>query len=148
MNEDKYLFKKLPETYYYEFFSEGPTGKIKKAVRYSLIETVPYATYNLAFGDWNNELQDINDLITTNNQDTSKVLATVADTIIDFTTDLPGVYIFVQGSTDSRTRLYQMGIATFWKEINLIFIVIAYYKGEWVSFETGKNFEAFLIKRK
>ena len=41
----------MPEEYYYEFFSEGPKGKIKKVVRYRLIEAYPNKVYNLGFGD-------------------------------------------------------------------------------------------------
>ena len=33
MKEEKYSFNKLPEEFYYEFFSEGPKGTIKKVVR-------------------------------------------------------------------------------------------------------------------
>jgi hypothetical protein len=36
----------------YEFYSEGPQGRIKKIVRYRRIENDPI-TYNLAFGDEN-----------------------------------------------------------------------------------------------
>jgi hypothetical protein len=41
-----------------------------------------------------------------------------------------------------------MGIAAFWQEIGPIFELVAYYQGEWRPFEKGKNYEAFLIKRK
>jgi hypothetical protein len=148
MDEDKYSFNRLPDEYYYDFFSEGPKGKIKKVVRYRLIEEHPNKVYNLGFGDWDESQEDVNDKIATNNRDKQKVLATVADTIIDFTTHHPDSLVFAQGSTSARTRLYQMGIASFWQEINSLFIVIAYRNNDWEPFEKGKNYEAFLIKRK
>jgi hypothetical protein len=148
MKEEKYSFNRLPEEYYYEFFSEGPKGNIKKIVRYRLIEEAPNRIYNLGFGDWDDELEDVNDKIATNNKDRQKVLVTVADTVLDFTKYNPGASVFAQGSTAARTRLYQMGIAAFLAEIGADFTVLAYYNGEWESFEKGRNYEAFLIKRK
>lgn len=55
MKEEKYSFNKLPEEFYYEFFSEGPKGTIKKVVRYRLIQEHPSRIYNIGFGDWNEE---------------------------------------------------------------------------------------------
>ena len=148
MKEEKYSYKKLAEEHYYEFFSEGPKGKIKKVVRYRLIHVFPNRIYNLGFGDWSEELGDVDDTVATNNKDRQKVLATVADTVLDFTKNHPDAFIFAQGSTPSRTRLYQMGIGSFFDEIGALFSVNAYYNGDWQSFEKGRNYEAFLIRRK
>src|ERR1700722_184182 len=148
MKEDKYEYHKIPEEYYYEFFSEGPKGTIKKLVRYKLISDSPDHVFNLSFGDWNEETFDADDSITTNNKDRQKVLATVADTVLDFTLLRPKAFIFAQGSTLSRTRLYQMGICAFWEEIGCLFRVIGYVDEEWTPFRKGVNFQAFLIKRK
>lgn len=68
----------------YEFYSEGPKGRIKKIVRYQKINEKPIV-YNLAFGDEDEETGRINDTSVTNNRDSDMVLATVAGTIIDFT---------------------------------------------------------------
>jgi hypothetical protein len=148
MKEDKYEYIKIPEEFYYEFFSEGPKGKIKKLVRYKLISETPDVIFNLSFGDWIEETFDADDSITTNNKDRQKVLATIADTILDFTQLHPEAFIFAQGSTLSRTRLYQMGISAFWEEIGSLFRVIGYVNGEWKPFRKGINYQAFLIKRK
>ena len=122
MNEETYSFTKEPEIFYYEFFSEGPKGKVKKVVRYRLLEEFPNLIYNLGFGDWDNKQGNMNDRVVTNNHDRQKVLATVADTVIDFTKCHSNVFIFAQGSTSARTRLYQMGIASFWNEIAPLFL--------------------------
>lgn len=148
MKEERYNFNKLAEEHYYEFFSEGPKGKIKKVIRYSLIQKSPNRIFNLGFGDWNEEKEEVNDKIATNNQDRQKVLATVAATVLDFTNAHSDAFIFAQGSTPARTRLYQMGISAFWGEIGPLFSITAYYNGEWQPFEKGINYEAFLITRK
>ena len=48
----------------YEFTSEGPRGKILKAVIYGQIEE---DLFNLAFGDWDAKLQKIDDTNRSNN---------------------------------------------------------------------------------
>jgi hypothetical protein len=148
MKEDKYEYKKIAEEFYYEFFSEGPKGKIKKIVRYKLISESPDNIFNLSFGDWNEKTFDADDSITTDNKDRQKVLATVGDTVLDFTQLHPEAFIFAQGSTLSRTRLYQMGISAFWEEIGSLFRVIGYVNEQWKPFRKGINYQAFLIKRK
>jgi hypothetical protein len=91
----------------YEFFSEGPKGSIKKIVRFTSIDK---NIFNLAFGDLIEATGKINDIVVTNNNDSHKVLATVAATVHDFTIQYPKAIIFAKGSTHSRTRLYRMGI--------------------------------------
>lgn len=149
MANDKYIYLKVPEEYYYEFYSEGPKGIVKKLVRYSLIQEFPYKIYNLGFGDWNETNKDVDDLVTTNNNDSQKVLATVADTVVDFLNNQPHAAVFAQGSTASRTRLYQMNILSYLGKINKApYIIQGYLDGNWQSFEKGINFDAFIIRRK
>jgi hypothetical protein len=149
MAEDRYPYLKIPEEYYYEFYSEGPKGNIKKIVRYSLIQEKPYKIYNLGFGDWDETENDVDDMVNTNNQDRQRVLATVADTVMDFLKNHPKASVFAKGSTKSRTRLYQMNIAAFWDEISdASFIVKGYLNKVWQPFQKGINFEAFIIRKK
>ncbi|HEY8970362.1 MAG TPA: hypothetical protein VIM64_14760, partial [Puia sp.] len=91
----------------YDFISEGPRGNIAKAVFYGHIKE---GIFNLAFGDWNPELDKIDDSIRSNNGDRDKILATVAATAIDFTNKFPNAVIYTEGSTPARTRLYQIAI--------------------------------------
>lgn len=148
MADEKYSFSKVPEEHYYEFYSNGPKGVIKKVVRYSLIQEHPYKVFNLGFGDWDKERQDVDDQINTNNDDRQKVLATVAETVVDFLVVYPHAVIFAEGSTASRTRLYQMNILSYWKEIKQgSYIVQGYVNGSWQPFEKGINFEAFIIRK-
>jgi hypothetical protein len=131
----------------YEFYSEGPKGRVKKAIIYQKVQEDPII-YNLGFGDIDSETGSINDLATTNNQDRDKVLATVADTINVFCDHYGDHFIYVTGSTRSRTRLYQMSIARLWSDITLNFIVYGVQKGNAVVFEKNVNYDGFLVKRK
>jgi hypothetical protein len=148
MQQEKYPFVRGEEFYHYEFFSEGPKGKIKKVVRYTLVQAYPVKIYNLGFGDLIEGENEIDDEVITDNKDGQKVLSTVAATVIDFTTNNPGVFVFAKGSTDVRTRLYQMGITSILNEVSEWFAILGFADEEWQTFEKGKNYEAFLVKRK
>ena len=105
--------------------------------------------FNLAFGDWNEAKKQINDRAITNNHDRNKILATVASTVLVFIKQFPDAMIYAQGSTSSRTRLYQMGIFSNWKKINEVLDVYGYEQGKgWQRFSKNVNYEAFLVKRK
>jgi len=106
MDFESYPITRVPENYFYEFFSQGPKGLIKKVVQYHRIEEWDEMIFNLAFGDWNEQTRRIDDKIKSNNSDREKVLATVAATVIQFTDDHPEAIIYIEGSTPARTRLY------------------------------------------
>jgi len=120
-------------------------GRIRKVILY---EKLGDDFFNLGFGDWNEELQQTDDSSRTNNGDRDKVLATVAFTALDFTNQFPTARIAVEGSTPARTRLYQMGIADNLMEINENFEINGLLDGRMELFQRGRNYEAFLIKRK
>jgi hypothetical protein len=128
----------------YEFSSIGPKGRIKKVVRFSQITTY---VFNLAFGDLDEETGEIGDIIVSNNNDSRKVLATVAATVHDFTLQYPDSWIVAKGSSLARTRLYRMGIANHWKEISVGFEVFGLKQGSWEPFEMRRDYEAFLVRR-
>ena len=75
---------------------KGPRGTIKKVVRFSQISA---NAFNLAFGDLDEKTGDISDTVVTNNDDSRKVLATVAATVYDFSLQYPGVWIVAKGRT-------------------------------------------------
>jgi hypothetical protein len=83
-----------------------------------------------------------------NNNDTNKILFTVGHTVLEFVSHFPNTNILIAGSTNSRTRLYQMAINQNIKEIDKLFDIDALKNGHWEKFKAGKNFEAFLVKRK
>lgn len=148
MQLEIYPFIKRNETYYYEFYSEGPKGKIKKVVEFYRLQEYEQKVFNLSFGDWNENTNEVSDRNTSNNSDRDKVLATVAATVIEFIKNHPEAIIFVTGSTVSRTRLYQMGIAKVWNEINSLFEIQGYLNDTWWTFQKGVNYSAFLLKAK
>ncbi|GHB59619.1 DUF6934 family protein [Persicitalea jodogahamensis] len=147
MNQPKYLYKSEEFLRTFEFTSEGNRGRIRKMVQYT--DTGTENIYNLAFGDYDEETQEINDLSITNNGDSLKVLATVASTIYAFTEKYPEAWIFATGSTAVRTRLYRMGITNNLAEICKDFKVFGLTVSEnsWEQFIIGDDYEAFLITR-
>jgi hypothetical protein len=145
MNYPKYPIVVNDDLLTYEFYSEGLRGRIKKTVIYTQIEG---NLFNLGFGDWNEDTQRLDDSSRTNNGDRDKVLATVAATAIDFTDKIQNARIFVEGSTTARTRLYQMGISHNLLEINLKFEIQGFFINHWEVLQPGRNYDAFLIRRK
>jgi hypothetical protein len=147
MNHSKYLYKSEPFLRVYEFTSEGNQGLVKKMVQFT--DTGTNHVYNLAFGDYCDETNSINDLSVTNNGDSLKVLATVASTVYAFLDKYPNAWVFATGSTSARTRLYRMGITNNLLEIKINFEVFGYNELEvWEEFIAGKDYEAFLITKK
>jgi hypothetical protein len=133
----------------YDFYSEGPKGRIRKLVTFTKIPNVEPPLYNLAFGDQNPISGGIDDNTVTNNQDRDIVLATVANTIVEFCYYYGNHYIYAKGSTASRTRLYQMSIAGLWKEISEDFEVYGLKDEDWSEFKpNGINYDTFLFKCK
>jgi hypothetical protein len=129
----------------FEFASEGPNGKIAKLIRFD--KTDVERVYNLAFGDKSRSNQ-IDDQAISNNGDTQKVLATVARAVEIFTSKYPSSWIYAKGSTQSRTRLYQMGINRYLSDILEDFAVLGLTDGEWKKFQRGVIYDAFLVTRK
>jgi hypothetical protein len=84
MNLDKYSLVSSADHKFYEFYSEGPKGCIKKVVHYQTLSRWRDNIYNLAFGDWIENAKKVNDKIITNNNDRQKILATVASIVLDF----------------------------------------------------------------
>ncbi len=145
MNLEKYSVVTDDDHITYEFLREGTKGTIKKVVFYQELEE---NIFNLAFGNWNEKEQRINDKVRSNNSDRDKVLATVASTVIDFIKHHPDAVLLAQGSTPARTRLYQMGILKNLDEIGRLFNVIDFTGGTWEPFSEGKNYEEFALKAK
>jgi hypothetical protein len=75
-------------------------------------------------------------------------LITIASIIYDFTSAYVDAAVFIQGTTPSRTRRYQIGINKFWFQINPLFEIMGLKNDEWSTFHTNENYEAFLGYRK
>jgi hypothetical protein len=130
----------------FDFFSHGPQGTIAKIIQFHLTETPNL--YNLSFGDLNPTNGDMDDRSRSNNGDHEIVLATIVSAVIMFTVRNPNAWIYAKGSTLSRTRLYQMGIARYRERAIFEFHILAKTQHHWEEFNPGKNYLAFLVFRR
>ena len=148
MHIDKYEYSKNEASLVFQFESVGPNGNILKVVQFTPHNSNGVTYFNLGFGDWNEQERRINDLSVTNNNDREKVLATVAATVIEFLDKFPDMMVYAQGSTLSRTRLYQIGISANYDEIAPLLNVYGFINGQWEEFKRNRNYEAFLVSLK
>ena len=147
MKYPRYEYSADNELNLFEFDSIGNKGKITKIVQYTEMSIKGY--YNLGFGDLDIETREINDEIITNNGDGQKVLATVVSTMYSFTGNNPEAYIYATGSTESRTRLYRMGITNNLEELKKDFYVFGLRNDEeFEPFIVGEDYLGFLVTRK
>jgi len=147
MKHPKYEYKANEDLHFYEFTSIGKNGEVKKIVEHSRMNIEGF--YNLGFGDYDEEKQEINDKVVTNNGDSLKVLATVASTVYAFTDKYPNAHIFATGSTEVRTRLYRMGITNNLVEIQKDFHVFGMRHDEiFEEFIVGEDYIGFLIRKR
>jgi hypothetical protein len=130
----------------FEFTSDGPKGRILKLVQFT--STNQINLYNLAFGNKNLETGEIDDLAISNNGDSEKVLASVVAAIEVFTDRYPNAFVYATGSTKSRTRLYRMGISKFFENAENHFDIYGQIGPDLEKFALGKDYDAFVVKRK
>ena len=105
--------------------------------------------YNLGFGDKDPQSGYIDDLSITNNNDSQKVLATVARTLYVFTEQYPDAIVFAMGSTVARTRLYRMGITNNLAAIEEDFDIFGLTMDEeWEPFRKNVTYHGFSVRRK
>ncbi len=146
MIEDRYLLESSSDWMSFEFKSIGPKGIIAKVVEYREINVKGY--YILGFGDKDPQTGYISDLIVTNNNDSKKVLATVARTLYLFTDRYPDAVVIATGSTEARTRLYRMGITNNLVAIEQDFQVLGLTDKAWEPFRKNVTYHAFSVRRK
>ena len=147
MNLSLYPYEVSLDYKEYEFFSEGPKGRIKKRVIYEKISDNPQI-YNLAFGDVDPVSDMIRDRSTSNNNDRDLVLATVAHTVGDFVKRYAQPLIYIEGSTKSRTRLYQISLNKIVDEVQPLYTIYGYRANAWEAFRKSVNYEAFVVQQK
>ena len=146
MNIDKYALKASENYVSFEFISEGKNGRIQKKIIFTFVEDLN--VWNLGFGDVDIITGEINDLVKSDNGDSEKILATVAQSAVIFTNYHPNSLIFAEGSTPIRTRLYRIGISQNFEEISETFLVWGLLENEWHLFEKNTDYQAFLVKKK
>ncbi len=141
-----YDFESSPDALRFEFYSVSPQKQICKIVEYTPLPQ-NQNIYNLGFGD-KKEDGTIDDLVVSNNKDMDQVLATIVQTIFKFFEVRPDKTLIFLGSTESRTRLYQMVIVKHIEEADKVFHLRGIVNGEIQKFVTGVNYDAFLINLK
>ncbi len=146
MIDNRYLFESSPDLLTFEFDSIGTKGIITKVVRYTEINV--HGFYNLGFGDKDPASGYISDLTVTNNNDSPKVLATVARTLYLFTGQYPDAVVLATGSTLARTRLYRIGITNNLGDIEQDFVVLGLTDNNWEPFRKNKIYHSFAVRRK
>lgn len=142
-----YLLQHAEDWLTMEFVSSGPRGDITKIIQFQRLPTLE-PIYNLAFGDKNPETGIPDDKTVTDNGDTLRVLASVALGAYLFTEQFPDVYLYVEGSTRARTRLYRRSIASHAATIFRQFRVYGLIEDNWEPFSPDQEFTAFLFQRK
>ena len=104
--------------------------------------------WQLIMGDYNPETDKLDVCNVTNNNDREKVLATVGATLFTFFNKHPKLMVYAKGSTEPRTRLYQMGINQLIDEIDLEFYVFGELDGEYERFNKNINYKSFIVIKK
>lgn len=142
MNEPSYPFSRVEDRFVFEFDSVSDTKIVKKLVEFRLIDA-DVALYNLALVDIMSD-GTASDLSVSNNQDMPKVLATVFRALLYFFDKNPQSKVLIQGSTKSRTRLYQMAIVKYLSEIEHKFSIWGFIEDDFERFGKGENYEGFV----
>ncbi len=145
MHLEEYTAVKGDSDFSYEFYSEGPKGRIKKIVRFTPLTGYGNDYYNLYLGDWLEAEDRLSDTVVSNNMDREKVLATVAAIVVDFTGCNPAMPLLLPEGNypTSRNRLYQMGISANWQVIDEYFDLHGFKDDKRERFQKNRNYESF-----
>lgn len=145
---ERYEYQKGKSPNQFYFYSNGPKGRILKAVSYKLLGKSDDVFYfNVGFGDADQKTGVVNDLVVSNNMDREKILATVAATAVEFTRRNRKCRLIIMGRTPGRARLYQMKIGAYYSEISELFDIQGQTKTGWEPFQKGKNYLRFMFER-
>ncbi len=143
MNQPTYSVQSI-DSASFSFVSVGGNGMILKIVQFNEVSN---RVYNLGFGDFDFATRQVSDKVVSNNGDSIKVLATVIAIVDDYLTKNPAHSVYIEGSSQSRTRLYQIAINLYSNEFNELFEIFGRLNEKWELFQKGKNYESFLVRR-
>ena len=146
MKLDRYELKSDDPLSTFGFFSEGSKGKMDKVIQFTPVNQ--HGLYNLGFGDKDSKTGEIDDRAITDNGDSEKVLATVVAAVYAFCDERPDAWIYATGSTAARTQLYRMGINKYFEAVAQDFEIYGQTESEWEFYEKGKDYQAFVVRRK
>jgi hypothetical protein len=144
MDQPKYEFKRTSELHF-DFISVGKKGEIHKRV--SFIE-MQYGFFNMGLGDVDSQTGEVDYNTVTDNGDRNTVLATVSEIIEAFFEIYPSHTIYFKGTSNSRTRLYQMAINHYYDELSERFHILGELDQKMTRFNRNFNYKSFLILKK
>lgn len=147
MKLDRYDYTVDRLLLHYRFTSSGPNGNIRKIISFVPRNEGGKTFFVLEFGDYS-DTKGVDHFAVSDNKDTEKILATIAAAIIEFTTSFPDMGVYASGSTQARTRLYQMNIRKYLKDVEVLLIVYGHINGKWEIFQENVNYNAFFVLRK
>lgn len=145
---DRYEYYRGRTDNQFYFYSNGPKGRILKIVYFRTFgEINGYTYYNLGFGDYDPQIDDINDNAVSNNGDRDKVLTTVAMIALDFLNHTQNCRLYIAAATPARARLYQMKIALYYDDMSELFDIQGRTINGWERFRKSKIYSAFRIEK-
>jgi len=144
MDQPKYEFKRTNELHF-DFISVGKKGEIHKRVTFIELQ---YGFFNMGLGDLNPETGEVDYFSVSDNGDRNTVLATVSEIIESFFELYPSHTVYFKGTSNSRTRLYQMAINHFYDELSERFHILGELDDKMTRFKRNTNYKSFLILKK
>jgi len=152
MNRDSYIdIRKSADFKTFAFVSEGRHGKLVKLVKFDELKARKN-TFNLSLGT---VLSDgtVDYSTTTNNGDRNKILTTVAEATFIFFDKYPDMKVYLTGSDNRRTVLYQRAISYAYNELTRSFslygeILLDSGITDFVPFDKTESYIGFLIEKR
>ena len=144
MNQPAYAFESSEDSLLFRFDSVSEDRRVAKLIVYAPIPQLK-SVYNLALLDLRND-GTTDDLSVSNNQDMPHILATVAQTMLQFFGRYPGSTIAFSGSTSARTRLYRIAISQNLSLVEPILTIEGFQDGVTELFQPNRPYEAFFIR--
>lgn len=145
MNYEAYKLSANKNYTRFQFQSIGKRGIFEKVISFRQLSG---DIQNLALLDYDPISGEESDMSVTDNGDMPEVLVTVMKATYLFFQKHPDKLVYFKGSSDSRTRLYQISINKVYPEIKNDLLVYGQQNGEWIGFEPNIRFEGFLITKK
>lgn len=137
----RYLASRNKTQYFFE--SNGVQGKVMKVILFTYVED---DLWNLGFGDWHKG--KIDDSVVTNNQDTVKVISTVAKVAYQFFEDFPERRIEIKPVDERRKRLYNYVFQKHFKDIELLFQITGFRNNTPELYTPNNFYDSFILKPK
>lgn len=146
MKRPFYQFHSDTDALYFYFESISKQKTIKKIVGYTPIPELANG-YNLGFGDLYDD-GTVDDISISNNDDMEKVISTVVQTMLHFFDNYPDKFVFIEGSTPDRTRLYRIIINKELKEVKDLLNIYGFIGNKIEEFASDRPYDSFLITLK